>query len=89
MVLDSPLGVCFFQVFFDKMKDAQQEIKSTVTVNTSDIAAKTHESKQDVKDLEKISRKHEGIHACLVTNFGLMYLLILNFSKVQWNNHNR
>lgn len=45
------------QVFFDKMKDSQQEIKSTVTVNTSDIAAKAHEDKEQSKELEKISRK--------------------------------
>lgn len=45
------------QVFYDKMKDAQQEIKSTVTVNTSDIAAKAHETKQDPKDFVKNSRK--------------------------------
>lgn len=38
------------------MRDSQQEIKSTVTVNTSDIAAKAHEDKE-VKDLDKISRK--------------------------------
>lgn len=42
------------------MRDAQQEIKSTVTVNTSDIAAKAHEDKQDNKDHDKISRKHSG-----------------------------
>lgn len=39
------------------MKDAQQEIKSTVTVNTSDIAAKAHEDKEQSKEIEKISRK--------------------------------
>lgn len=39
------------------MKDAQQEIKSTVTVNTSDIAAKAHEDKEQNKEIEKISRK--------------------------------
>ena len=37
------------------MKDAQQEIKSTV--NTSDIAAKAHEDKEQNKEIEKISRK--------------------------------
>lgn len=46
-----------FQVFYDKMKDSQQEIKSTVTVNTSDIAAKAHENKQDNKDFVNKSRK--------------------------------
>lgn len=39
------------------MRDAQQEIKSTVTVNTSDIAAKAHEDKDAAKDIERISRK--------------------------------
>ncbi|KAL9888086.1 inositol 1,4,5,-trisphosphate receptor isoform 2-T2 [Glossina fuscipes fuscipes] len=57
--LSGDLNQAFFKVFFDKMKDAQQEIKSTVTVNTSDTAPKAHESKQDVNlELDKISRKH-------------------------------
>lgn len=42
------------------MRDAQQEIKSTVTVNTSDIAAKAHEDKDAVKDIERISRSRKG-----------------------------
>ena len=33
----------FFRVFHDTMDSAQSEIKSTVTVNTSDIAARAHE----------------------------------------------
>lgn len=36
------------------MKDSQQEIKSTVTVNTSDM--KAHENKEG-KDVDKLSRK--------------------------------
>lgn len=47
----------YFQVFYDKMKDAQQEIKATVTVNTSDMATKAHEDKEQGKDLEKVSKK--------------------------------
>lgn len=39
------------------MKDSQQEIKSTVTVNTSDMAAKAHEEKEQSKEIEKLSRK--------------------------------
>jgi inositol 1,4,5-triphosphate receptor type 1 len=42
------------------MKGSQQEIKSTVSVNTSDIAAKAHEDKQDGKDLDKTSKKQGG-----------------------------
>lgn len=54
---NAELSQAFFKVFYDKMKDAQQEIKSTVTVNTSDIASKTNESKQDPKEIDKISKK--------------------------------
>ncbi|XP_023177114.1 inositol 1,4,5-trisphosphate receptor isoform X2 [Drosophila hydei] len=57
--LSDDLNQAFFKVFFEKMKDAQQEIKSTVSVNTTDIAAKAHEHKQDTNlELDKISRKH-------------------------------
>lgn len=42
------------------MRDAQQEIKSTVTVNTSDIAAKAHEDKDQGKEQEKMSKKRGG-----------------------------
>lgn len=45
------------QMFYDKMKDSQQEIKSTVTVNTSDMAAKAHEDKEQGKEVDKLSRK--------------------------------
>ncbi|XP_072402535.1 inositol 1,4,5-trisphosphate receptor isoform X3 [Diabrotica undecimpunctata] len=50
----------FFRVFHDKMKDSQQEIKSTVTVNTSELAAKAQESKQDGKEGDKVSRKSDS-----------------------------
>ncbi|KAK9889429.1 hypothetical protein WA026_004699 [Henosepilachna vigintioctopunctata] len=54
------LSLTFFKVFYDKMKDAQVEIKSTVTVNTSDISTKTHEDKQDGKDIDKMSKKQSA-----------------------------
>ncbi|KAL1403241.1 hypothetical protein pipiens_005756 [Culex pipiens pipiens] len=57
--LSNDLSQSFFKVFFDKMKDSQQEIKSTVTVNTSDMAAsKVNESKTDGKDFDKFQRKN-------------------------------
>lgn len=55
------LSQAFFKVFYDKMKDSQLEIKSTVTVNTTEMNVKANESKQDVRDIEKFSRKH-GIY---------------------------
>lgn len=39
------------------MRDSQQEIKATVSVNTSDIAAKAHEDKEQGKEMEKLSKK--------------------------------
>lgn len=45
------------KVFYDKMRDSQQEIKSTVTVNTSDMAAKAHEDKEQNKELDKLSKR--------------------------------
>lgn len=52
------LSQAFFKVFYDKMKDSQLEIKSTVTVNTTEMNVKANENKQDVRDVEKFSRKH-------------------------------
>ena len=48
-----------FEVFFDKMSEAQSEIKSTVTVNTTDIAARAHDDKDSVaaKDIERVVKK--------------------------------
>ncbi|XP_015117439.1 inositol 1,4,5-trisphosphate receptor isoform X3 [Diachasma alloeum] len=56
-LMGDDLSQSFFKVFNEKMKDSQQEIKATVTVNTSDIAAKAHEDKEQNKELEKISKK--------------------------------
>lgn len=57
-LLGGDLSQAFFKVFYDKMRDSQQEIKSTVSVNTSDMAAKAHEDKQDGKDVARMSRKY-------------------------------
>ena len=48
-----------FEVFFDKMSEAQSEIKSTVTVNTTDIAARANDDKDSVaaKDIERVVKK--------------------------------
>lgn len=44
----------FFKVFYDRMKVAQQEIKATVTVNTSDLGNK---KKDDDSDRDVPARK--------------------------------
>lgn len=50
----------FFKVFHEKMNEAQLEIKATVTVNTSDIAAKVNEDKDPSKELEKAQKKRNA-----------------------------
>ncbi|CAB0033415.1 unnamed protein product [Trichogramma brassicae] len=47
----------FSQVFYDKMRDSQQELKATVTVNTSNIAFKSQEGKEHAVDNDKLSKK--------------------------------
>uniref|UniRef100_A0A8D2Q957 Inositol 1,4,5-trisphosphate receptor n=1 Tax=Varanus komodoensis TaxID=61221 RepID=A0A8D2Q957_VARKO len=47
-------GEKFFKVFYDRMKVAQQEIKATVTVNTSDLGNK---KKDDDSDRDVPARK--------------------------------
>jgi inositol 1,4,5-triphosphate receptor type 1 len=54
------LSQSFFHVFHEKMNDAQMEIKSTVTVNTTDIAARASEDSKDPKELEKAINKKRG-----------------------------
>ncbi|KAL7012797.1 hypothetical protein ACKWTF_015057 [Chironomus riparius] len=53
----------FFKVFYDKMKDAQVEIKSTVTVNTTDLAAKANENREYQRDVDRISRRTAPIRS--------------------------
>ncbi|XP_046746795.1 inositol 1,4,5-trisphosphate receptor isoform X1 [Diprion similis] len=67
-LMGGDLSQAFFKVFFDKMKESQQEIKSTVTVNTSDIAAKAHEDKEQSKEMEKISRKRGKQNGIVLTD---------------------
>ena len=59
----------FFRVFHDKMSEAQTEVKSTVTVNTTDIAAKANEDKDTlVKDIEKaVSKKIKSVNGVVMT----------------------
>ncbi|XP_066945100.1 inositol 1,4,5-trisphosphate receptor isoform X23 [Macrobrachium rosenbergii] len=57
---DSDKTQNFFKVFYNKMEEAQQEIRNTVTVNTSDISAKNSDDKDGQKDIDKINRKKGG-----------------------------
>ncbi|XP_030229733.1 inositol 1,4,5-trisphosphate receptor type 1 isoform X7 [Gadus morhua] len=45
----------FFKVFYERMKLAQQEIKATVTVNTSDLGSKKKE--EEPPDKDAVARK--------------------------------
>ncbi|XP_046730603.1 inositol 1,4,5-trisphosphate receptor type 1 isoform X6 [Silurus meridionalis] len=49
----------FFKVFYERMKLAQQEIKATVTVNTSDLGSKRKD--EDANDKEAPSKKKVNV----------------------------
>lgn len=49
----------FFKVFYERMKLAQQEIKATVTVNTSDLGSKKKDEEPPDKDTPA-RKKGEG-----------------------------
>lgn len=42
------------------MEEAQQEIRNTVTVNTSDLSTKNNDEKDGPKDGDKLNRKKTG-----------------------------
>uniref|UniRef100_A0AAY4CUS0 Inositol 1,4,5-trisphosphate receptor n=1 Tax=Denticeps clupeoides TaxID=299321 RepID=A0AAY4CUS0_9TELE len=52
----------FFRVFYDRMKAAQQEIKATVTVNTSDLGNKRRDDHTTDKDAPQ---RRRGRDSCL------------------------
>lgn len=58
----------FFKVFYEKMKDAQQEIKSTISVNTAEMNIKTSESKRDTRETERTLRKQVKSNGIVITD---------------------
>ena len=50
----------FFRMFYSKMRAAHEEIKATVTVNTSDLSSKNSDATSSGKENEK-GRKSRGI----------------------------
>uniref|UniRef100_A0A670JH57 Inositol 1,4,5-trisphosphate receptor n=1 Tax=Podarcis muralis TaxID=64176 RepID=A0A670JH57_PODMU len=85
----------FFKVFYDRMKVAQQEIKATVTVNTSDLGNK---KKDDDSDRDVPARKRGN--SPVVKDIAVSYELemspvitimqpILRFLQLLCENHNR
>uniref|UniRef100_A0A3Q0RP13 Inositol 1,4,5-trisphosphate receptor n=1 Tax=Amphilophus citrinellus TaxID=61819 RepID=A0A3Q0RP13_AMPCI len=63
----------FFKVFYERMKLAQQEIKATVTVNTSDLGSKKKDEEPPDKDTPALcvqdskSMKEQLVEASAVT----------------------
>ncbi|XP_055724268.1 inositol 1,4,5-trisphosphate receptor type 1-like isoform X3 [Salvelinus fontinalis] len=56
----------FFKVFYERMKLAQQEIKATVTVNTSDLGSKKKEEEPPDKDTSTAKGK-KGMEVAVVS----------------------
>uniref|UniRef100_A0A8D2PWM3 Inositol 1,4,5-trisphosphate receptor n=1 Tax=Zosterops lateralis melanops TaxID=1220523 RepID=A0A8D2PWM3_ZOSLA len=88
----------FFKVFYDRMKVAQQEIKATVTVNTSDLGNK---KKDDDSDRDADPEEHyspgEGAQAAADKSKDELEMSavisimqpILRFLQLLCENHNR
>uniref|UniRef100_A0A7N8X7Y2 Inositol 1,4,5-trisphosphate receptor n=1 Tax=Mastacembelus armatus TaxID=205130 RepID=A0A7N8X7Y2_9TELE len=57
----------FFKVFYERMKLAQQEIKATVTVNTSDLGSKKKDEDQSEARRAGIEVKEQLVEASAVT----------------------
>ncbi|KAJ8259811.1 hypothetical protein GJAV_G00173720 [Gymnothorax javanicus] len=55
----------FFKVFYERMKLAQQEIKATVTVNTSDLGSKKKDDEAPEKDEKPVHRKVKDVAAMM------------------------
>ncbi len=50
----------FFKVFYDRMREAQAEIKATVTVNTGDSLAAKQEDKDTATKSPEAEHKKKG-----------------------------
>uniref|UniRef100_A0A096LTL1 Inositol 1,4,5-trisphosphate receptor n=1 Tax=Poecilia formosa TaxID=48698 RepID=A0A096LTL1_POEFO len=53
----------FFKVFYERMKLAQQEIKATVTVNTSDLGSKKKDEEPPDKDMPTRKKGEETVRS--------------------------
>lgn len=62
----------FFKVFYERMKLAQQEIKATVTVNTSDLGSKRKD--EDANDKDNQTRKKGQSSACPIIKYTHHYM---------------
>uniref|UniRef100_A0A8C1YAH0 Inositol 1,4,5-trisphosphate receptor n=1 Tax=Cyprinus carpio TaxID=7962 RepID=A0A8C1YAH0_CYPCA len=56
----------FFKVFYERMKLAQQEIKATVTVNTSDLGSKRKDEDANDKDTQTRKKVTEEVREQLI-----------------------
>lgn len=83
----------FFRVFYDRMKSAQQEIKATVTVNTSDLGNKRRDDDNQDKD---IPARKKGLilnflirsrYCCWIVCFGNYDSFVSQFCFSAWFNY--
>ncbi|XP_070696689.1 inositol 1,4,5-trisphosphate-gated calcium channel ITPR1 [Pempheris klunzingeri] len=86
----------FFKVFYERMKLAQQEIKATVTVNTSDLGSKKKDEEPPDKDTPQATAdgspvptadkgQEEGEMSVIIT----IMQPILRLMQLLCENHNR
>ncbi|KAJ8361136.1 hypothetical protein SKAU_G00176610 [Synaphobranchus kaupii] len=79
----------FFKVFYERMKLAQQEIKATVTVNTSDLGSKKKDDETPDKDEKPTRKKVKDVAAVLTEEVREQLLEASSVTKKAFNTYRR
>ncbi|XP_064162386.1 inositol 1,4,5-trisphosphate receptor type 1 isoform X6 [Anguilla rostrata] len=79
----------FFKVFYERMKLAQQEIKATVTVNTSDLGSKKKDDDAPDKDEKPMRKKVKDVAAVVTEEVREQLLEASSVTKKAFNTYRR
>ncbi|KAI1890897.1 hypothetical protein AGOR_G00158330 [Albula goreensis] len=79
----------FFKVFYERMKLAQQEIKATVTVNTSDLGSKKKDDETPDKEDKPTRKKVKDVAAVVTEEVREQLLEASTVTKKAFNTYRR
>ncbi|XP_061076767.1 inositol 1,4,5-trisphosphate receptor type 1 isoform X1 [Conger conger] len=79
----------FFKVFYERMKLAQQEIKATVSVNTSDLGSKKKDDETPDKDEKPVRKKVKDVAAVVTEEVREQLLEASTVTKKAFNTYRR
>ncbi|XP_017160266.1 inositol 1,4,5-trisphosphate receptor type 1-like isoform X2 [Poecilia reticulata] len=78
----------FFRVFYDRMKSAQQEIKATVTVNTSDLGNKRRDEDNQDRD-DPLRKKARDLTVSMTEDVKEQLIEASSATKKAFNSYRR